>query len=216
MNKSNTTQRIVRAAVIWLLALTPPMAFVLLHAADKPTAAAAPSQLAKDLIGTWILVGKPGEVGEAPAAGGRLKFFTGRHWVITQADPATGVTIFHHGGTYVLKGNEYLENVEYANESTTNLIKQTFRFTTKVEDHFQVTAEAIERAITPRTKALLIGYPNNPTGAVMTRDNLVQIGQLAEKHDLLVISDEIYDQLVYGVSHVCFEIASAGVSHPEP
>ena len=75
---------------------------------------------------------------------------------------------------------------------------------TRVADAFQVTAEAIERRLTPRTKALLIGYPNNPTGAVMTRENLVQIGQLAEKHDLLVISDEIYDQLVYGVSHVCF------------
>ena len=75
---------------------------------------------------------------------------------------------------------------------------------TKVEDGFQVTAEAIERAITPRTKALLIGYPNNPTGAVMTRENLIAIGQVAEAHDLLVISDEIYDRLVYGVEHVCF------------
>jgi aminotransferase len=75
---------------------------------------------------------------------------------------------------------------------------------TRVEDQFQVTAEAIERKITPRTKALLIGYPNNPTGAVMTRDNLAQIGQLAEQHDLLVISDEIYDRLVYGRAHVCF------------
>jgi aminotransferase len=75
---------------------------------------------------------------------------------------------------------------------------------TRVEDQFQVTAEAIEQKITPRTKALLIGYPNNPTGAVMTRKNLVQIGQLAEQHDLLVISDEIYDRLVYGRAHVCF------------
>ena len=75
---------------------------------------------------------------------------------------------------------------------------------TKVEDNFQVTAEAIARRITPKTKALLIGYPNNPTGAVMTRENLVQIGQLAEQHDLLVISDEIYDRLVYGRPHVCF------------
>jgi len=75
---------------------------------------------------------------------------------------------------------------------------------TRVEDNFQVTAEAIERKITPRTKALLIGYPNNPTGAVVSRDNLIQIGQLAEQHDLLVISDEIYDRLVYGRAHVCF------------
>ena len=133
MNKSKIAQHIVRAAVICLLGLTPPTAFIGLHAADKSTAAASPSQLAKDLIGTWILVGKPGEVGEAPAAGGRLKFLTGRHWVITQAEPNTGVTIFHHGGTYVLKGNEYLETVEYANESTTNLIKQTFKFTIKVD-----------------------------------------------------------------------------------
>jgi len=75
---------------------------------------------------------------------------------------------------------------------------------TKVEDNFQVTAEAIERTITPRTKALLIGYPNNPTGAVMSRENLIQIGRLAEKHDLVVISDEIYDRLVYDGAHVCF------------
>ena len=75
---------------------------------------------------------------------------------------------------------------------------------TRVEDNFQVTAEAIERKITPKTKALLIGYPNNPTGAVMSRENLIQIGQLAEQHDLLVISDEIYDRLVYCRAHVCF------------
>lgn len=75
---------------------------------------------------------------------------------------------------------------------------------TKVEDAFQVTAEAIERAITPRTKALLIGYPNNPTGAVMSRENLLAIGQVAAAHDLVVISDEIYDRLVYGGTHVCF------------
>lgn len=76
---------------------------------------------------------------------------------------------------------------------------------TRVENDFQVTAEEIERAITPRTKAVLIGYPNNPTGAVTSRENLAQIAQLAEKHDLVVISDEIYDQLVYGgFEHICF------------
>lgn len=55
--------------------------------------ATAPSQLAQDMLGTWILVGKPGAVGEAPAAGGRLKFLTGRHWCITQANPTNGVII---------------------------------------------------------------------------------------------------------------------------
>ncbi len=72
------------------------------------------------------------------------------------------------------------------------------------EHDFQITAAQIEEAITPQTKALLIGYPNNPTGAVMTRERLMEIAALAEKHDLLVISDEIYDRLVYGVEHVCF------------
>jgi aminotransferase len=75
---------------------------------------------------------------------------------------------------------------------------------TRVENDFQVTAAEIEAALTPKTKALLIGYPNNPTGAVMTRERLAEIAQLAEKHDLLVISDEIYDRLVYGIDHVCF------------
>ena len=71
-------------------------------------------------------------------------------------------------------------------------------------DNFQVTGARIEAAITEKTKAILIGYPNNPTGAVMTRDRLLELAAVAEKHDLLVISDEIYDQLVYGVEHICF------------
>lgn len=75
---------------------------------------------------------------------------------------------------------------------------------TYVEHDFQVTAEQIEAVITPRTKALLIGYPNNPTGAVMSRARLLEIADLAERYDLLVISDELYDRLVYGVEHTCF------------
>ena len=75
---------------------------------------------------------------------------------------------------------------------------------TRVEENFQVTGAAIERAITPRTKGILIGYPNNPTGAVMTRERLLEVARIAEKHNLLVFSDEIYDRLVYGVEHVCF------------
>jgi aminotransferase len=75
---------------------------------------------------------------------------------------------------------------------------------TTVENDFQVTVEDIVAAITPRTKALLIGYPNNPTGAVMSRERLNEIAAIVKQHDLLVISDEIYDRLVYGVGHVCF------------
>ncbi len=73
-----------------------------------------------------------------------------------------------------------------------------------LENKFQPTPELIEAAVTPRTKAIFIGFPNNPTGAVATRANLVAIAKIAEQHDLLVISDEIYDTLVYGVEHVCF------------
>jgi len=73
-----------------------------------------------------------------------------------------------------------------------------------VENGFEITAAEIEGKITSKTKALLIGYPNNPTGAVMSRTRLEEIAAVAEKHDLIVISDEIYDRLVYGVEHVCF------------
>ena len=75
---------------------------------------------------------------------------------------------------------------------------------TNVETNFEVTAEQIERAITPRTRVLLLGYPNNPTGAVMSRQRLLDIAQLVERRGLIVLSDEIYDRLVYGVEHVCF------------
>ena len=73
-----------------------------------------------------------------------------------------------------------------------------------LENGFQITASEIAKKITPQTKALLIGYPNNPTGAVMSRQRLSEIAELAEEHDLVVLSDEIYDRLVYGVEHVCF------------
>mgnify|MGYP000390522894 FL=1 len=75
----------------------------------------------------------------------------------------------------------------------------------RMEDNFDVDPVRIEAAITPRTKAILLGFPNNPTGAVATRERLLEIARLAEKYDLIVISDEIYDRLVYGGHrHVCF------------
>jgi aminotransferase len=75
---------------------------------------------------------------------------------------------------------------------------------TCVEESFQVSGAALEAAITRRTKAILIGYPNNPTGAVLSRERMLEVAAVAERHDLLVISDEIYDRLVYGVEHTCF------------
>ncbi|MEP6924701.1 MAG: aminotransferase class I/II-fold pyridoxal phosphate-dependent enzyme [Pyrinomonadaceae bacterium] len=74
----------------------------------------------------------------------------------------------------------------------------------RAENNFEITAEEIEPLITRKTKAIFLGFPNNPTGAVLSRENAIKIAVLAEKHDLLIISDEIYDRLVYGVEHVCF------------
>jgi aminotransferase len=74
---------------------------------------------------------------------------------------------------------------------------------TREEDGFELDAGAVEDRITPRTRAILIGYPSNPTGAVMSRDRLLDITDVARKHGLMVISDEIYARLVYGVEHTC-------------
>ena len=132
MNRITITRDILRFAVISLLALT--MATPAYVAAQEKAAAAnEQSQLAKKLLGTWILVGKPGEVGEPPAKGGRLQFYTGRHWLITQADPETGEVIFHHGGTYTLDGDELVKTVEYANQNTAPLIKQAHKFKMEVD-----------------------------------------------------------------------------------
>jgi hypothetical protein len=92
-----------------------------------------PSQLAQDLVGTWVLAGTPDRPQDPPEKGGRLKFFTGTHWCITQADPTSGKVIFHHGGTYTLDGDKMAETIEYANDSTSSLIGKTHHFAIKVE-----------------------------------------------------------------------------------
>ncbi|MEM9954006.1 MAG: aminotransferase class I/II-fold pyridoxal phosphate-dependent enzyme [Chloroflexota bacterium] len=75
---------------------------------------------------------------------------------------------------------------------------------TSVENEFQVTGAELEAHITDRTKAILISYPSNPTGAVLTPEHMKQVADVAEKHDLIVISDEIYERLVYGIEHINF------------
>lgn len=75
---------------------------------------------------------------------------------------------------------------------------------TRAEDCFRLTAEAIEAAVTPRTRALMIPYPNNPTGAIMPRAEMEKIAQVAARHDLLVISDEIYGELIYAGERAAF------------
>jgi len=75
---------------------------------------------------------------------------------------------------------------------------------TNEENNFVVRATDIEARITKQTKAILIGYPANPTGAVMSKKEADATAGLAKKYDLLVISDEIYARLVYGAEHICF------------
>ena len=75
---------------------------------------------------------------------------------------------------------------------------------TDVAHNFQVTGADLEARLTPRTRAILISYPNNPTGAVLTQEHLQQVAAVARAHDLVVISDEIYERLVYGHQHCCF------------
>ncbi len=76
------------------------------------------------------------------------------------------------------------------------------------KDNFELSPEAVENRITSKTRAILVGYPANPTGAVMPREKLIEIAGLARKYGLLVISDEIYSHLVYGVEHTCIPTLS--------
>lgn len=76
---------------------------------------------------------------------------------------------------------------------------------TRQEDDFRLKAESLEKAVTSRTKLLILPYPNNPTGAIMEKNDLEAVAEVVRKHDLLVISDEIYSELVYdGHSHTAF------------
>lgn len=74
---------------------------------------------------------------------------------------------------------------------------------TRLEDHFAVDPDALERAVTPRTRAMILISPSNPTGAVIERATLERIAAIAQRHDLLVIWDELYERFVYdGFQHV--------------
>lgn len=75
---------------------------------------------------------------------------------------------------------------------------------TKEEDNFKLRPEALKAAITPKTKLLILPYPNNPTGAVMTKDELGEIAQILEGTNIMVLSDEIYGELTYGRRHTAF------------
>ncbi|HZG13522.1 MAG TPA: aminotransferase class I/II-fold pyridoxal phosphate-dependent enzyme [Candidatus Bathyarchaeia archaeon] len=75
---------------------------------------------------------------------------------------------------------------------------------TTAKNQFKLTAEALQSKITPRSKVLILCYPNNPTGAVMSYEDWLPIARLVEEHNLIVISDEIYAELTYDQQHVSF------------
>jgi aminotransferase len=107
-------------------------------------------------------------------------------------DPGDEVIL--HEPSYVA----YLPSIVF-NEGVPRLIP------TGVEDGFQLSPDAVEAAITPRTKMVFLGYPCNPTGAVLEEDRLRAIAAIAARRDLVVLSDEIYDRLTYGDHrHIAF------------
>jgi aminotransferase len=73
---------------------------------------------------------------------------------------------------------------------------------TRMEDNFKLTPQILKSLITPKTKAVIMSFPNNPTGAVMRRDELEEIAQILRNTNIMVISDEIYSELTYGEPHV--------------
>jgi aspartate/methionine/tyrosine aminotransferase len=85
---------------------------------------------------------------------------------------------------------------------------------TRAENQFRVRAEDVAARITPRTKAILLSYPSNPTGATMTREGLQAIVNLAVEHDLYLLTDEIYERLSYDAPHVSVAALPAPTSAP--
>lgn len=75
---------------------------------------------------------------------------------------------------------------------------------TRQEDDFRLLPGPLEAAVTPRSRVLLLGYPANPTGATMSREDLAAVADIAERYDLAVISDELYDRMTYEGEHTCF------------
>ena len=71
---------------------------------------------------------------------------------------------------------------------------------TRVEDEFRLTVEALERKVTPKTKAILLNFPCNPTGATLEREDMLEICRFAARHDLIILADEVYSELNYGMS----------------
>ena len=102
-------------------------------ATSQPQEVEVAPDLSQQILGAWVVAGRPNAEVE-PKPGTRMKVFSRHHWFITEYDPDTGEVIHHHGGTYTLDGNKYLEKVTFANEPSWHMIGSEFRFTIKIED----------------------------------------------------------------------------------
>jgi hypothetical protein len=85
------------------------------------------------LDGVWVYVGEPGDVRAAPRAGGRYKFRMNNRWTYTQADPESGVVKAHFGGTFRLRGDEYIETIDYSNDADDPELRRSLKFKVKIE-----------------------------------------------------------------------------------
>ena len=86
---------------------------------------------------------------------------------------------------------------------------------TRVEDDFRLTVEALEQKVTPKTKAILLNFPCNPTGAVLSRDDMRAVLAFAAKHDLLILADEVYSELNYAAAEADGEKLPSFASFPD-
>jgi beta-lactamase regulating signal transducer with metallopeptidase domain len=134
MNHMNQPNRLTRLAMAGLIAANLSSVATPARADDGTNSGGPSSDLSKQLIGTWVLVGSPDHIGQVPEAGGRYKFYSGKYFCMTQADPERKVVMFHHGGTYTVSGHEYSETITYANPSTIQFIGRTNgHFNIKIE-----------------------------------------------------------------------------------
>ncbi len=127
-----TQPRLFFVSVVALVSFAAPLDSIRNSAGRANAADKAPATLAKDIVGVWALAGTPGEVKPPPAKGGRLKFIMKKSWTMTEADPNSGVVVYHHGGTFTLDGDKFTETIAYATDSTKELIGKTFHFKVKV------------------------------------------------------------------------------------
>jgi hypothetical protein len=100
---------------------------------ERPLTSAAAARLAQDMIGTWVHVGRPGQIEEVPTNGGRFKYRTGTHWVVIGVEPYTGLVKENFGGSYTMHGDEYVETQAYADQTWLHDNGKSFKFIVRID-----------------------------------------------------------------------------------